>query len=111
MIGGKVRTIALHTFGPLSAAYTSYVALFPTVYALRNFWIHVSSTDSSDIASYIEVSVDDFFPIGPVLSIPNVNPDYCHIQLGQDLDNLRSGCKDDVIKDMILLEDYLDVLR
>jgi len=79
MMGGKMRTIALHTFGPLSAAYTSHVAPFPTVLALRNFQIHVSSMDSSDIAFYIKASIDDFFPIGPVLSIPNVNPDYCHI--------------------------------
>jgi len=36
MIGGKVRTIALHTFGPLSVAYASCMAPFPTVLALRN---------------------------------------------------------------------------
>jgi len=82
MIGSKVRTIALHTFGPLSVAYASYVALFPTVLALRNSWIHVSSADSSDIAFYVKASVDDFFAIRLVLSIPYVYPDCCHIQLG-----------------------------
>jgi len=61
MMGGKVKTIALHTFGPLNAAYASHVAPFPTVLALRNSWIHVSSADSSKITSYIEASVDDFF--------------------------------------------------
>jgi len=61
IMGSKVRTIALHTFGPLSAVYASYVALFPIVLTLRNSWIHVSSADSSDIASYVEASVDDFF--------------------------------------------------
>jgi len=65
MMGGKIRTIALHTFGPLSVAYTSHMVPFPTVLALRNSWIHVSSADSSDIASYIEASVDDFFPLDP----------------------------------------------
>ena len=74
-----MRTITLHTFGPLSVAYASHVAPFPTVLVLRNSWIHVSSADSSNIAFYIEVSVDDFFSIRLILSIPNVNPDYCHI--------------------------------
>jgi len=81
IMGDKVRTIALHTFGPLNVVYASCVAPFPTVLALKNSWIHVSSIDSSDIASYVEVSVDDFFSVGPILSIPNVDPDYCHIQL------------------------------
>jgi len=111
IMGGKVRTITLYTFSPLSIAYASHVALFPTVLALRNSQFHVSSADNSNITSYIEASVDDFFAIGPVLSIPNVDLDYCHIQLGRDLDNLRSEYKDNVVKDVILLEDYLDVLR
>jgi len=81
-MGSKMRIITLHTFGLLSVAYASYVALFPTVLALRNFWIHVSSADSSDIAFYVKASVDDFFAIRPVLSIPYVYPDCCHIRLG-----------------------------
>jgi len=69
-MGSKMRTIALHTFGPLSMAYASCVAPFPTVLTLRNSWIHVSFANSSDIASYIKVSVDDFFTIGPVFEYP-----------------------------------------
>jgi len=60
---GKVRAITLYTFGPLNAVYTSYVTLFPTVLALWNTQIHISSMNRSDEASYIEVSVDDFFGI------------------------------------------------
>jgi len=36
MMGGKVRTIALHTFSPLSVAYASHMAPFPTVLVLKN---------------------------------------------------------------------------
>jgi len=60
---GKMETITLHTFGPLNAAYTSCVALFPTVLALWDTWIHISSANHSDEASYVEASVDDVFGV------------------------------------------------
>jgi len=44
------------------------------------------------------------------LSIPNIDPDYSHIQLGRDLDDSRPGCKDNVIENVVRLEDLLNVL-
>jgi len=63
MIRDKMGTITLHTFGSLNAAYTSCVALFPTVPILWNIWIHIGFVNPSDKAFYVEVSVDDFFGI------------------------------------------------
>ena len=54
-------------------------------------------------ASYIEVSVNYFLGVGPILCVPNVNPNYGYIRFGQDLDNLRFGCKNDIIEYVIVL--------
>jgi len=59
----KVEAITLHTFGSLNGAYTSHVAPFPTVLALWDTQIHIGSTNRSNKASYVEVSVDDFFGV------------------------------------------------
>ena len=74
-----MRAIALHTLGLLDVADTSHVIPFLVVLALRYARIHVGTTDYSDIASNIEVSVNDLLGIRPILSIPDVNPDNSHV--------------------------------
>ena len=63
MMRDKMGAITLHTFGPLNVAYTSHVASFSTVLALWDTQIHISSTNHSNEAFYVEVSVDDFSDI------------------------------------------------
>ena len=74
-----MRPITLNIFGPLNTTYASYVFPFPTILALWDTQVHVGSVNYSDKASYIEVSVDNFLGIGPILCVPNVNPNYSHI--------------------------------
>jgi len=52
---------------------------FPTVLTLQHARVHVSTTDCSDIASNIEVFVDDLLGVRPILSIPDVDPDDSHV--------------------------------
>jgi len=54
-------------------------------------------------ASYIEASVNYFLGVGPILCIPNVNPNYGYIGFGQDLDDLRFGYENDIIEYVIIL--------
>ena len=51
-------TIALNAFGPLDAARESGVTPFPAIFALENSWVHVGSSDRSDVIAYVEASVD-----------------------------------------------------
>ena len=74
-----MRAITLHTLGLLDVADTSHMTPFLVVLALRHARIHVSTTDYSNIASNIEVSVNDLLGIRPILSIPDVNPDNSHV--------------------------------
>jgi len=48
--------------------------LFPTVFTLRNAWVHVSTMDCSDMASNVKASINETFGFGTTLNVPNVEP-------------------------------------
>ena len=103
-------TITLKTLCPLNATNSCCVILFPTILALWNFWIHVGSSDSSDKASYIEVSVDDFFCVSTTLRVPDIDPDDGHVEFGRNLDDMRSRSEDNVIEDVVAPENAFDII-
>jgi len=74
----------------------------PTIFTLRNSRVHGSSLDCGDIITYIEALVDKEFSVTSALYIPNVNPDNGHVYFGRDFDDPWSGCKGDVIEDVVL---------
>jgi len=47
---------------------------FPAIFTLQYFRVHVSSSNSCDIPSNIEVMVDEAFSSATTLDIPNINP-------------------------------------
>ena len=47
------------------------------------------------------MSVDYFLGFGPILCVPNVNPNYGHIGFGRYFNDLRFGCENDIIEYMI----------
>jgi len=77
-----MRPVTLNTFGLLNTICSHHVPPFPTILALQNIWVYVGSTNCGNKAFYIEASVDYFLGVGPILSVPNINPDYGHIRLG-----------------------------
>jgi len=48
--------------------------LFPTIFTLWNAGVHVSSSYSGNIPSYIEKSINQTLGFAPALDVPNVNP-------------------------------------
>jgi len=54
----------------------------PAIFALGDTWVHVCSLDCSNVVAYVEASVDEKFCVLTALNIPNVDPNYGHIQLG-----------------------------
>jgi len=83
---------------------------FPTILALRNSQIHISSPNCSNEASYIEASVYDLFCIGTALRVPNVDPDDRHVGFRGDLDDARSRSKDNVVEDVVTSEDAFNII-
>jgi len=86
------------------------MTLFPTILALRNFWIHISSLNCGNEAFYIEASVYDLFYVGTALRVPNVDPDDRHVGFRRDLDDARSRSKDDVVEDVVTSEDAFNII-
>jgi len=83
---------------------------FPTILALRNFQIHISSPNCSNEASYIEASVYNLFCVGTALRVPNVNPDDRHVRFRGDLDDTRSRSKDNIVEDVVTSEDAFNII-
>ena len=66
-----------------------WVAPLPTVLALRDTWVHVGTSNGSDVASNIEVSVDDVLSYRTALGIPDVHPNHCLVGFGGRFDDTR----------------------
>jgi len=65
------------------------VALLPTVLALRNTWVCVGTSNGSNVASNIKVSVDDVLSYRTALGIPDVHPNHHLVRFGGHFDDTR----------------------
>jgi len=68
------------------------MSLFPTVFTLRNTWVHVSTMNCSDVASNVEVSIDETFGFETTLNVSNIEPYNGYIQFRRDFDNFWPRC-------------------
>ena len=48
----------------------------PTVLALWNIWVHVGTSNGSDVTSYVEMTVDNVLSCRTALGIPDVHPNH-----------------------------------
>ena len=71
---GFVWTVTFDILGTLNPACTSQMFLFPIFFILKNAWVHVSTTNCSNIASNVETLIDETFGFGTTLNIPNFKP-------------------------------------
>ena len=63
---------------------------FLAILTLRYTRIYVGTSNHSNIAFYVEISVDKFFHIVATLDIPDVNLYDGHVRFRRDLDYLGS---------------------
>ena len=83
----------------------------PAVLALGNSQVHVCASNSRNVVTYIEASIDEHFSVFTTLDIPYVNPDYGHVRFGRDFDNSRFGRKRNIVKDVVLFENGFHIRR
>ena len=74
-----MRAIIFDAFESMYMAHEYCIAPLPAVLILGYSWIHVSIFNCSNIASYIEASVNQTFGIDTALDILYVDPNYSHI--------------------------------
>ena len=72
MMFGFVQSIAFDVSWALRFVSEGGVSLLLAIFALKNFWIHVCILNSSDIASYVETSINKTLSLTTTLNIPYV---------------------------------------
>jgi len=75
---GAAAFLALRT---MDVAGKRRMALFPTVTALGDPWVHGSASYGSDVFSIVEGPIDDGFGFGAVLGVPDVDPYDGHVRV------------------------------
>ena len=76
---GIVSSIALGTPGDMRATAQCQMTPLPTVFTLRNSWVHICSANSCNKSSNIELTIDDVLCTRTALGVPDVHPYYCFI--------------------------------
>jgi len=85
------------------------VTLFPEIFTLWDSQVSISFSNCCNILSDIKVSIDKVFGPCTTLSIPDVNPDDCHILFGRSFDRSWFRHKSGVVENMVLLDNELDI--
>ena len=86
VVFGFMQTITLNAFWLLSFAGKYCIFPFPAILTLRYAWIHINTSNHSNVAFYVKVSVDKTLCIVATLDILDVDPYDGHVGFGRDLD-------------------------
>jgi len=79
VVFGHMSFIALGTPKDMRATTKCRMSPLPTVLALQNTWVHISTFDSSDETSNVKATIYDVLCQRTTLGIPDVQPDYHHV--------------------------------
>ena len=107
MMFGLMRSIVFDTLESLSSAHKSHIFLFPAVLVLRNFQVHICTTNSGNMVFYIETSVNKPFAL-LLLWTFHVQLNDSYIQLRRHFDNLRFQSNYNVVENMVVFNDCFD---
>ena len=110
MVFGFVGTLALDVFCLLDSAWKSCIPLFPAILTLGHTGIYVHPSDGGNVVSYVETSIYETFCLTSTLNISDVQPDYSHIQLQRDLDNIRFWGQNNIIENVVLFNDVFNYI-
>ena len=111
MILWFIWSITFDAFRSLDSAQKCGVFPFPTIFTLWNSGVHVSSSYCSNIPSYVETLINQALSSTPALNVPDVDPNDWHVWLWQHFNDMWLGSKCNVVKDLILLNNFLNVTR
>jgi len=79
VVFSHMSSIALGTPGDMRAIAKCRMSSLPTVLALWNAWVHISTFDSSNETSNVEAIIYDVLCQRTTLEIPDVQLDHCNV--------------------------------
>jgi len=86
VVDSLIQAVIFDVLCLLDFANTCSVALFPAIFALGDAWVHISTMNSCDESSYVELLVNEGFSFGATLSILDVDPYDGYVGFWRDLD-------------------------
>ena len=95
-------TITFYALGTLDSIYENSMSPLPTILILENSWIYICSTNCSDEASNIEVTIDKTLSLTSALDVPYVKPYNGYIIFWRNLNNSRSQSNGNVVEYVII---------
>ena len=84
-----MRVAIFYIFSTLNSACTSHMFLFPTTFALGNTQIYISTSNSGDVATNVEASIDETFGFGSRLNVPDFDLNNEHIRFWGNFDDFQ----------------------
>ena len=103
--------IALGTPGDIRMATKCWMFPLPTVLALQDTWVHISTFDGSDETSNVEATIDDVLRWRTTLGILDVYLDHCHVWFWRCFDDMRFWGQHDIFKNVGFFKNTLDIVR
>jgi len=100
--------ITLDIFRLIYITHESYMSLFPIILALRDTQVHIGFLNCYNVASNIEVFINEVFCSDTILKVSDINLNYNYIQFGRSFDNSEFGYKNSVIKNMSTFDYYFN---
>jgi len=89
VVFGRVSSIAFGISGDMRMTAEYRVASLPTVLALRDIWVRIGTSNSSDVASNIKASVNDVLIYRTALGIPDIYPNHHLVGFGGHFDDMK----------------------
>jgi len=73
--------------------------------------IHICISDGGDIVSYIKALINKAFDLASTLNIPYIHLNNGHVWFRWYFDNTQFGDKYDIVEDLVLFDNFFDVIR
>ena len=88
-----MQSITLDALWILNSTCVGTMSPLLVIFTLGDAQVYIHSSDSGNMSSYIKTSVNRHFTILSTLSIPNIDPNNCHVRPGRSLDNSQFCCE------------------
>ena len=111
IVFGKMRAIIPYTLRSLYMTDSCHMTPLPTILALQYAWVHIYTPNCCNETTNVKPLVNDFLSIGSILYILNVNSYNSHVRFGGYLNDMWFRDKDNVIKQVVVLQNIFNIIQ